>query len=81
MAVEADRDRFDAHGQDLSLEDRCQLDDLTALLGADPNRRQQQLALDRAQRIELADLDDLDQLEQLLGDLLERRRVDVDARS
>ena len=38
----------------------------------------QQLALDRAARVELADLDDLDQLEQLLDDLLERRRLDVD---
>ena len=39
---------------------------------------EQQLALDRSPGVELGDLHHLDELEQLLGDLLERRRVDVD---
>ena len=39
---------------------------------------QQQLAVDRGRAVELDDLDHLDQLVELLGDLLERRLLDVD---
>ena len=39
---------------------------------------QHQLPLDGLAGPELADLDDVDQLVELLGDLLERRRLDVD---
>src|SRR5204863_7282025 len=39
---------------------------------------QHELPLDCRRRIELADLDHVDELEQLLGDLLERCRLDVD---
>src|SRR4051794_36254826 len=78
MTVEADGDRLQADGQDLALEDRCQFDHLAAVLRVDPYCRQQQLALDGTTRVELADLDHLDQLEQLLGDLLERRGIDID---
>ena len=79
VAVERHGDGLDADGEDLALEDVDQLDDLAALLGASiAHGGEQQLALDGATRVELADLDDLDQLEQLLDDLLERRRLDVD---
>src|SRR4051795_4607835 len=78
MTVQADGDRLEADGKDLALEDRGQLHHLAAVVGVHPNRRQQQLALDGPTRVELADLDHLDQLEELLGDLLERRGVDID---
>ena len=82
MALEADGEhRIEADGEDLAFEDVDELDDLTAVLGAAPDGGEQQLALDRAARVELGDLHHVDQLEQLLDDLLERRRLDVDARS
>src|SRR3954468_4807677 len=64
MTVEADGDPLEAHPQDLALEDGREFDGLAAIVGAHPDRRQQQLALDRPAWIELADLDHLDQLEQ-----------------
>ena len=48
------------------------------VVGAGLDGDEQQLALDRVAGVELADLHHVDQLEQLLGDLLERRRLDVD---
>src|SRR3954453_15385365 len=78
MTVEADSDCLEADRQDLALEDGREFHDLAAVVGAHPDRGEQELALDGPAWIELADLDHLDQLEELLGDLLERRGVDVD---
>src|SRR4029453_13956119 len=46
--------------------------------GRRPHPGQHQLPFDRFAGIQLRDLDDVDELEQLLGDLLQRRRLDVD---
>ena len=78
VALQTERDHFGGDGDDLALEDVDQFDDLVAHVGRGAHRGEQQLALDAAPRVELADLDDVDQLEELLDDLLERGRVDVD---
>src|SRR4051812_2478287 len=78
VAVEAERDLVVADAEDATLEHLHELHHLAAALGLGLHRAQQELALDRVGRVELADLHDVDELEQLLGDLLERRRLDVD---
>src|SRR3954452_10522615 len=78
MPVERQRDLVVADAEDAALEHLHELEHLAARLRCRLHRAQQQLALDGVGGIELADLHDVDQLEQLVGDLLERRRLDVD---
>src|SRR5262245_58216249 len=78
MAVQGQGEALVPDAEDAALEHADQLDDLRAGRRAGVDRDEQQFALDRLPRVELADLHDVDQLEELLGDLLERRRLDVD---
>ena len=77
-AVEADRQLVVADVDDAALEQVHQLDDGAAGRHVGPQGHEHELALDRVAGVELADLHHVDQLVELLGDLLERGRLDVD---
>ena len=78
VAGDLDGHRVGRDVDDAGLEQLDDVEHLAAGVDVGPHLDQQQLAVDRGGAVELDDLDHLDQLVQLLGDLLERRVLDVD---